>query len=54
MHVFQTAGVPPNRGKIILAIIGSSRNINAALTNNVTANRKGMSTPRLMGRSRIR
>src|SRR5438094_9802860 len=41
MQVFQTAGVPPNFGRIILAIIGCTRNSSTALTNSVTANRTG-------------
>jgi len=41
MQVFQTAGVPPKRGKIILAIIGWMRNNSVALTNIVTANNQG-------------
>src|SRR6266849_2372278 len=38
MQVFQTAGVPPSEGRIILAIIGSMRNSRPALTKSVMAN----------------
>jgi hypothetical protein len=31
MQVFQTAGVPPNRGRTILAIMGCTRNRRNAL-----------------------
>jgi hypothetical protein len=37
MQVFQTAGVPPRRGKIILAIMGWTRKSKVALTNKVKA-----------------
>jgi len=37
--VFQTAGVPPSRGKTILANIGWSRKSNAELTKSVTVKR---------------
>jgi hypothetical protein len=33
MHVFQTAGIPPNMGRIILANIGSIQKRRAALIN---------------------
>jgi hypothetical protein len=39
MQVFQTAGVPPSAGRIILAIIGWTRNSRVALTNSVRAKR---------------
>jgi hypothetical protein len=39
MHVFHTMGLPPARGSTIRAIIGSTRNIIAALVNTVSANR---------------
>jgi hypothetical protein len=45
MQVIHTAGVPPKRGKIILAIIGSIKNMSAALVNNVKAKRKGIGIP---------
>jgi hypothetical protein len=38
MHVFQTEGVPPNIGNIILPNIGSIQNIKPALTNKENAN----------------
>src|SRR5436189_88723 len=38
MQVFQTAGAPPNFGRIILAIMGWTENSRAALTNSVTVN----------------
>ncbi len=38
MQVFQTCGVPPSLGKIILPIRGCTRNSKKALTNNVNAN----------------
>src|SRR5262245_57373203 len=41
MQVFHTAGVPPNFGRIILAMIGSRRNNRTALTKSVTAKRTG-------------
>lgn len=40
MHVFQTPGVPPSRGRIILPIIGWTKNKSAALTKRVNAKRK--------------
>src|SRR5262249_43395031 len=39
MHVFHTPGVPPKRGKIILAIIGWTGKSRVALTKSVTANK---------------
>ena len=39
MHVFHTMGLPPARGSTIRAIIGSTRNIIAALVNTVSANK---------------
>jgi hypothetical protein len=42
MHVFHTAGVPPNSGNIILPTIGSTRNSSDALQNNVKANTPSM------------
>ena len=41
MHVFHTAGVPPNRGGIIFAIIGSIRNNRPALVKSVMENITG-------------
>jgi hypothetical protein len=41
MHVFQTAGVPPKRGRIILAIIGWIKNSSRALTKSVMEKRSG-------------
>jgi hypothetical protein len=38
MHVFQTAGVPPRRGKTILANIGWTENKRKALRNRVLTN----------------
>ena len=37
MQVFQTAGVPPSLGKIILPIIGWTKKRSEALENNVSA-----------------
>src|SRR5262245_40844690 len=37
MQVFHTCGVPPSLGKIILPIVGWTRNSMNALTNSVTA-----------------
>ena len=37
MHVFQTIGVPPSAGSIVLATIGSSAKSRNALVNNATA-----------------
>jgi hypothetical protein len=37
MQVFQTAGDPPRRGRIILAIIGSTMKTSAALEKTVAA-----------------
>src|SRR5438874_10205314 len=58
MQVFHTAGVPPSLGRIILAIIGWTRNKSVALTNSVTAKRTGMrgnlSTPRSGGSAGIK
>jgi hypothetical protein len=50
MHVFQTAGVPPNNGRIIFPTIGWTRNKRVALTNSVTPNSFG--TDRLRDRRR--
>src|SRR5262249_57961869 len=51
MHVFQTDGDPPSRGRIILAIIGWTQNSSRALTNSVRANSSGKgSTPAATGR----
>src|SRR4030042_278400 len=41
MQVFQTAGVPPRRGRIILAIISSTRKSRPALRKSVRENRAG-------------
>src|SRR5438132_929756 len=41
MHVFQTDGVPPSRGRTIFAIMGSTRNNSVALTNRVPAKSQG-------------
>jgi hypothetical protein len=45
MHVFQTAGDPPSRGRTILPIIGWTRNRRLALKKSVTAKRKGKGIP---------
>src|SRR5882724_6447349 len=45
MQVFQTAGVPPNLGRIILAIIGCTRKSNVALRKSVVAKTSGKGTP---------
>jgi len=37
-QVFHTAGAPPRDGRIILAAIGSSKNMSDAATASVTAN----------------
>jgi len=37
MQVFHTCGVPPNFGRIILPIMGWTKNSKKALTNNVRA-----------------
>ncbi len=42
MHTFQTAGAPPNSGKSILPIIGSSRNRSAAARKTVQENNRAM------------
>jgi hypothetical protein len=41
MHVFQTAGDPPRRGRTILPIIGWMRNSRLALRKSVTAKSRG-------------
>src|SRR4030042_2426004 len=41
MQVFQTAGVPPRRGRIILAIISATRKSRPALRKSVRENRAG-------------
>jgi hypothetical protein len=41
MQVFQTAGVPPRRGSIILATIGWTKKRRVALVNKVMAKRNG-------------
>jgi hypothetical protein len=38
MHVFQTDGVPPNKGSTIFENIGWTANRSAAFTNNVIEN----------------
>src|SRR5262249_26782611 len=45
MQVFQTAGVPPSRGRIILAMIGWTRNRRVALTKSVSAKSSRTGTP---------
>ncbi len=39
MQVFQTCGVPPSLGKMVLPMIGCTKNKIKALTNNVMAKR---------------
>ena len=45
MQVFQTDGDPPNKGRIILAIIGWTQKSSVAERNKVRANRRGKATP---------
>ena len=52
MHVFQTAGVPPSSGRIILPTIGWTRNKRVALTNSVRP--KSIGTDRLRDRVDVR
>ena len=40
MHVFHTAGDPPNKGSSILPNMGCNTNISEALANSVNANKK--------------
>src|SRR5207302_11197189 len=47
MQVFQTAGVPPREGRIILAIMGWTRKSSVALTNRVMAKSNGKGVPPL-------
>jgi hypothetical protein len=42
MQVFQTVGVPPSKGRSILAIIGCTQNKSSALTNKVVENSGNM------------
>ena len=43
MHVFQTAGVPPKRGRIMAPNMSSMKNSKAALRNSVAEKSTGMS-----------
>jgi len=45
MQVFQTAGDPPNKGRIILANIGSIQKSRVALTNKESANSNSTGKP---------
>ena len=42
MQVFQTSGVPPSSGRIILPIIGCTRKSSVALVNSVSAKTRSM------------